>query len=126
MDEDTASSTVAQVYRAVIVMERYVTPTGGYGVFNRAVPDTLAAYPHVDANRIAFTGLSGGGWQSIVISSLDTRVALTDRVAGFQLHHQSTNATTGCWRFRIGELAGRSGACSRQSCRDRKLARLDE
>lgn len=53
-----------------------------YLAMARAI-DVLAAYPHVDANRIAVTGLSGGGWQTILISSLDTRVALSDPVAGY-------------------------------------------
>jgi hypothetical protein len=32
---------------------------------------------------VAVTGLSGGGWQTITISSLDTRVKLTNPVAGY-------------------------------------------
>lgn len=63
-----------------------LTGTSGVAVFylamSRAI-DLLAVYPNVDTNRIAVTGLSGGGWQTIVISSLDTRVALSDPVAGY-------------------------------------------
>ena len=34
-------------------------------------------------SRVAVTGLSGGGWQTIILSALDTRVALANPVAGF-------------------------------------------
>lgn len=63
-----------------------LTGTTGIAVFylvmSRAL-DVLASYPHVDPARLAVTGLSGGGWQTIVISSLDERVALSDPVAGY-------------------------------------------
>jgi len=45
--------------------------------------DYLYLHPHVDKQRIGVTGLSGGGWQTIVISSLDERVKATNPVAGF-------------------------------------------
>jgi len=45
--------------------------------------DYLYAHPHVDRNRIGMTGLSGGGWQTITLSSLDERVKATNPVAGF-------------------------------------------
>ncbi len=44
--------------------------------------DVLLDHPHTDANRVAVTGLSGGGWQTIILSSLDTRVKLATPVAG--------------------------------------------
>ncbi|MCX6622813.1 MAG: hypothetical protein NTY38_17460 [Acidobacteria bacterium] len=53
-----------------------------YLVMSRGI-DILTAHQHVDPARIAVTGLSGGGWQTIVISSLDTRVALSNPVAGY-------------------------------------------
>lgn len=37
----------------------------------------------VDRSRIGVTGLSGGGWQTIMLSSLDTRVGPAVPVAGF-------------------------------------------
>ena len=44
--------------------------------------DVLLSLEHADPDRVAVTGLSGGGWQTIVISALDTRVKLTNPVAG--------------------------------------------
>ncbi len=58
----------------------------GVGLFYLAMRrglDYLYNDPHVDRSRIAVTGLSGGGWQTIMLSSLDTRVKLTIPVAGF-------------------------------------------
>jgi hypothetical protein len=45
--------------------------------------DILLSHEHADPKRVAVTGLSGGGWQTIYISALDTRVTLTTPVAGY-------------------------------------------
>ena len=45
--------------------------------------DVLLAQAHADPARVAVSGLSGGGWQTIVLSSLDTRVTLANPVAGY-------------------------------------------
>jgi hypothetical protein len=45
--------------------------------------DILLQHEHADPERLAVAGLSGGGWQTIVISSLDTRVRLSNPVAGY-------------------------------------------
>ncbi|MGH9631241.1 MAG: alpha/beta hydrolase family protein, partial [Bryobacteraceae bacterium] len=45
--------------------------------------DLLLAHPNADPQRLAVTGLSGGGWQTIFISSLDKRVKLANPVAGY-------------------------------------------
>jgi len=45
--------------------------------------DVLLRHPHADPARVAVSGLSGGGWQTIFISSLDTRVTLCNPVAGY-------------------------------------------
>ena len=45
--------------------------------------DVLLALPSADATRVAVSGLSGGGWQTIFISALDTRVTLANPVAGY-------------------------------------------
>lgn len=45
--------------------------------------DILLEHKHADPDRVAVAGLSGGGWQTIIISSLDERVTLSDPVAGY-------------------------------------------
>jgi dienelactone hydrolase len=49
--------------------------------------DILLQQPHADASRVAVSGLSGGGWQTIIISALDTRVTLSNPVAGYSSFH---------------------------------------
>jgi hypothetical protein len=58
----------------------------GVGLFYLAMRrglDYLYNDPHVDKSRIAVTGLSGGGYQTLVLSSLDKRVLVSIPVAGF-------------------------------------------
>ena len=45
--------------------------------------DYLEKHPRADPKRLAVTGLSGGGWQTIILSSLDERVAAAVPVAGY-------------------------------------------
>lgn len=45
--------------------------------------DVLLSLPEADPTRVGVAGLSGGGWQTIVISALDTRVTLSNPVAGY-------------------------------------------
>jgi hypothetical protein len=49
----------------------------------RQALDVLLEHPHADPERVALTGLSGGGWQTIVVSSLDDRVSAAVPVAGY-------------------------------------------
>ena len=60
--------------------------TSGVSVFFLAMSrglDVLLEHDHADPQRVAVTGLSGGGWQTIILSSLDNRVTLTVPVAGY-------------------------------------------
>ncbi|MDB5306240.1 MAG: hypothetical protein JWO38_442 [Gemmataceae bacterium] len=45
--------------------------------------DLLLAHPNADPTRVAVSGLSGGGWQTIFVSGLDPRVTLSNPVAGY-------------------------------------------
>ncbi|HEU0005109.1 MAG TPA: hypothetical protein VFS12_03865, partial [Terriglobia bacterium] len=45
--------------------------------------DYLYQHPNIDRSRLGMTGLSGGGWQTIILSSLDERVTAAVPVAGF-------------------------------------------
>lgn len=49
---------------------------------SRAI-DFLLTLEHADPSRVGVAGLSGGGWQTILISSLDLRVTLCNPVAGY-------------------------------------------
>lgn len=53
-----------------------------YLAMSRAI-DLLLKHEHADPDRLAVSGLSGGGWQTIFISAFDTRVKLCDPVAGY-------------------------------------------
>src|ERR1700678_2959609 len=63
-----------------------LTGANGVGLFYLAMRrglDFLYEDPRVDRARIGVTGLSGGGWQTMLLSSLDTRVGPAVPVAGF-------------------------------------------
>ncbi len=45
--------------------------------------DIALKHPNADPARVAVTGFSGGGWQTILISSMDPRIAAAAPVAGY-------------------------------------------
>lgn len=60
--------------------------TSGLAVFflaHKRALDILLSHPNADPERVAVTGLSGGGWQTIFLSALDKRVRLATPVAGY-------------------------------------------
>ncbi|HEY3416985.1 MAG TPA: acetylxylan esterase [Armatimonadota bacterium] len=57
----------------------------GVGVFFLALKrglDVLLRVPRVDPSRVAMTGCSGGGWQTMLLSCVDTRITTVVPVAG--------------------------------------------
>jgi len=57
----------------------------GVGVFYLVMKrglDILLRQSHTDPERVAMTGLSGGGWQTAVLSALDERIRAIAPVAG--------------------------------------------
>jgi hypothetical protein len=57
----------------------------GVGVFYLLMKrglDVLLAHRHADPQRVAMTGLSGGGWQTAILSALDERITVVVPVAG--------------------------------------------
>ena len=68
--------------------------TAGVGVMYLAMKrglDVLLAHENADPERIAMTGLSGGGWQTAVLSALDERIRLTVPVSGHSpIWHRAT------------------------------------
>ncbi len=60
--------------------------TSGLALFYLAMErglDILVDHPHADIDRVGMAGLSGGGWQTILLSSLDRRITLANPVAGY-------------------------------------------
>ncbi len=63
-----------------------LTGTSGLAPFFLAMQrlvDIAIQHANVDPERIAATGLSGGGWHTILLSALDTRIKLVVPVAGY-------------------------------------------
>jgi hypothetical protein len=57
--------------------------TGLFYLAMRKGLDYLYGHSNVDPHRIGVTGLSGGAWQTIVLSGLDERVAVAIPVSGY-------------------------------------------
>jgi dienelactone hydrolase len=63
-----------------------LTGTSGLAAFflaQKRLVDIALQHPNADPARIGATGLSGGGWQTIILSSLDPRIKLAMPVAGY-------------------------------------------
>ncbi len=56
--------------------------------------DLLLKHPNADAYRVAVSGLSGGGWQTIFISGLDPRVTFANPVAGYSSYLTRVRSNT--------------------------------
>lgn len=62
-----------------------LTGTSGVAAFYLEMErslDILLAHPNADPKRVAVTGLSGGGWQTTMITALDPRITVSIPVAG--------------------------------------------
>lgn len=60
--------------------------TPGITVFHLALQrglDLALSHKYADPSRVGVTGLSGGGWQTIWLTALDTRVTFANPVAGY-------------------------------------------
>ncbi len=57
--------------------------------------DVLLAHKHADPERVAMTGLSGGGWQTAVLSAIDERIGAIVPVSG---HSPIWHRTTKRWQ----------------------------
>lgn len=76
----------ADVPHSDVLAQLNLTGMAGYGFMVLAMKkglDILLAHRHADPSRVGMTGLSGGGWQTIVLSALDPRITLSVPVAGY-------------------------------------------
>ena len=64
-----------------------------YLAMKRAL-DVLLSHPNADPARVAMTGLSGGGWQTAVLSAIDERITTIIPVAGHSPVWQRVNCAS--------------------------------
>jgi hypothetical protein len=73
-------------YRHAFMNQLDLCGTSGLAPFHLAIQrglDVLLSLEHADRKRVAVSGLSGGGWQTIFLGALDPRVTLANPVAGY-------------------------------------------
>ena len=73
-------------YRHAFMNQLDLCGTSGLATFYLAMQrglDLLLSLEHADRQRVAVSGLSGGGWQTILLAALDPRVTLANPVAGY-------------------------------------------
>jgi dienelactone hydrolase len=78
--------------------------------------DYLYGLSTVDRNRIGMTGLSGGGWQTMLLGGLDERIKVTVPVAGYD--------ALGEWIPRLPSVAGDNEQGGTDIFRDQDFATL--
>jgi dienelactone hydrolase len=73
-------------YRHAFMNQLDLCGTSGLSPFYLAMErglDLLLSLKYADRQRVAVSGLSGGGWQTIFLGALDPRVTLANPVAGY-------------------------------------------
>ncbi len=71
--------------------------SAGVAIFYLAMKrglDVLLSHPRCDPERVAVTGLSGGGWQTIILGALDERIKVVVPVAGHSPIWQRPSCTS--------------------------------
>jgi dienelactone hydrolase len=68
--------------------------------------DYLDQLPNVDHSRLGMTGLSGGGWQTMMLSGLDERILVSVPVAGWSVLKSSLerDIEVGCMEYKASDV----------------------
>lgn len=93
-----------------------VNSVGLYYLEMRRGLDYLYGLPNVDRNRLGVTGLSGGGWQTMLLAGLDERIKVSIPVAGYDALAE--------WIPRMPAAAGDNEQAATDVLRDQDYATL--
>lgn len=93
-----------------------VNSVGLYYLEMRRGLDYLYGLPNVDRSRLGVTGLSGGGWQTMLLASLDGRIKVSIPVAGYDALAE--------WIPRMPAAAGDNEQAATDMLRDQDYATL--